>query len=39
VQRHRDIFMGHQFFHRWEVHSSHHQMARKGVPKVRECAI
>ena len=35
-QCHRDIFMIHQFFYRWEVHSSHHQTGRKGVPQVIE---
>ena len=38
-QQHRDIFMGHQFLHRWEVHSSHHQTARQGVPQVIEREI
>ena len=37
--RHRDVFMVHQFLHRWEVHSSHHQTARKGVPQVMEREI
>jgi hypothetical protein len=35
-QPHRDVFMVHQFFHRWEVHSSHHQTARKGVPYIMD---
>jgi hypothetical protein len=39
AQRHRDIFIGHQFLHRWAVHSSHHQTARKGVLQVREREI
>jgi hypothetical protein len=38
-QRHRDVFMVHQFFHRWEVHSSHHQTARKGVPHIMKHEI
>jgi hypothetical protein len=28
--------MSHQFLHRWEVHTHHHQTARKGVLRVIE---
>jgi hypothetical protein len=38
-QRHRDVFRVHQFFHRWEVHSSHHQTARKGVLHIMKHEI
>jgi hypothetical protein len=38
-QPHRDVFMVHQFCHRWEVHSSHHQTARRGVPHIMQREI
>lgn len=39
LQPHRDVFMVHQFFHRWEVHSSHHQTARRGVLHIMKREI
>ena len=34
AQPHCDVFMVHHFCHRWDVHSSHHQTARRGVPHI-----